>query len=77
MVLIYVMYIVYMVFNARISAAVDSALQRRRDSRRAAAARKYPHPIISATQPQEMNDSALVRCPHNIATIMQPRSCAQ
>lgn len=71
MVLIYVLYIVYMTFNARIVEAVDSALQRRKDARRAASAPKFPFPIVSATQPPEMNDSALVRFPRSTATIMQ------
>lgn len=62
MVLIYGLYIVYMALNARITAAVEAALQRQKDARRAAAARKFPHSIVRASQPQEMNDSALVRC---------------
>lgn len=74
MVLVYVIYVIYMTFNARINTAVEAAMQRRREARqstqRAAAAVKYPHPIVHSVQPPEMNDSALVGSP--IGTKMGP-----
>lgn len=80
MVLVYVVYVIYMTFSARINTAVQTAMQRRREARqsaqRAAAAVKYPHPIVHSVQPPQMNDSALVGTPigTRYGATQQPRN---